>query len=131
MPCINVSQPCTFRHCHRAHVAFFLGAETPMPVSAMHRVLLSTSKLSDETLPLVNNGESTATRNTKISYRGSAGATNSSATKRSGEQTTPAKATTSPLCLLLAISAPVYVSLFMVSPPPAAAPPKVKVYSLL
>jgi hypothetical protein len=69
MPCINVSQPCTFRHCHRAHVAFFLGAEKPMPVSFMHRVLLSTSALSDEKLPLVNNGESTATRNTKISYR--------------------------------------------------------------
>jgi hypothetical protein len=52
-----------------SHVVFFLCAETPMPVSAMHRVLLSTSALSDEKLPLVNNGESTATRNTKISYR--------------------------------------------------------------
>jgi hypothetical protein len=86
--------------------------EMPMPSS--------TSALSDEKLPLVNNGESTATRTTKISYTGNEryGATNSSATKRSGEQTTPASNYHSTLSRYLCAS----VSLFTVSPPPAAAP---------
>lgn len=66
--CINVSQLCTLHHWQEAHVAFCLGAlksqcSSPAPCSIVNE------RIERREAPLVNNGESTATRNTKISYR--------------------------------------------------------------